>query len=285
MKEKEPKRPSWEEFWSYLKREGKGHTEFRLVLYENKTAYIHVMNRDSESFNFELPKVDWEEAKRRASFELSPDWTEEEYEWARNLTKELRYDSNFGTDGKKRVIAHLRKWISRVGETPKPDQLSGLLWDLFHTTSSKEAEEKIQKIVSTVSCEASKPVCSADVNDNGFYCDECSIKCTHGDKHKFTSVMKCRVSGEAKAPDLTLRLTPEIKLEDGKFILLLNGEKWVKELSGGSVPTPSDEEIEAEIQKLPYTKHLDDGQFNDGVIQGFELGARWSRGRLSSSKS
>jgi len=34
--------------------------------------------------------------------------------------------------------------------------------------------------------------------------------------------------------------------------------------------------LDAELKKLPYTKHLDDGQYNDGVLTGFELGARWS---------
>jgi hypothetical protein len=31
----------------------------------------------------------------------------------------------------------------------------------------------------------------------------------------------------------------------------------------------------AELDKLPYTKHLDDGQYNDGQMTGFELGANW----------
>ena len=33
--------------------------------------------------------------------------------------------------------------------------------------------------------------------------------------------------------------------------------------------------LEDELNKLPYTKHLDDGQYNDGVLSGFELGATW----------
>lgn len=33
--------------------------------------------------------------------------------------------------------------------------------------------------------------------------------------------------------------------------------------------------LENEINKLPYTKHLDDGQYNDGQLAGFELGATW----------
>jgi hypothetical protein len=34
--------------------------------------------------------------------------------------------------------------------------------------------------------------------------------------------------------------------------------------------------IDIELNKLPYTKHLDDGQFNDGQLAGFELGAEWA---------
>jgi hypothetical protein len=33
--------------------------------------------------------------------------------------------------------------------------------------------------------------------------------------------------------------------------------------------------LEKEINKLPYTKHLDDGQYNDGQLAGFEFGATW----------
>jgi hypothetical protein len=34
--------------------------------------------------------------------------------------------------------------------------------------------------------------------------------------------------------------------------------------------------LQKELDKLPYTKHLDDGQYNDGKLAGFELGARWA---------
>jgi hypothetical protein len=33
--------------------------------------------------------------------------------------------------------------------------------------------------------------------------------------------------------------------------------------------------LEKEIDKLPYTEHLDDGQYNDGQLAGFEFGATW----------
>lgn len=30
------------------------------------------------------------------------------------------------------------------------------------------------------------------------------------------------------------------------------------------------------LKELPYTKHVDDGQYNDGQINGFEEGAMWA---------
>jgi len=35
------------------------------------------------------------------------------------------------------------------------------------------------------------------------------------------------------------------------------------------------EELKEQLDKLPYTKHLDDGGYNDGQLAGFELGAQW----------
>jgi hypothetical protein len=34
--------------------------------------------------------------------------------------------------------------------------------------------------------------------------------------------------------------------------------------------------LKEELDKLPYTKHLDDGQYNDGQLAGFEFGAEWA---------
>jgi hypothetical protein len=39
------------------------------------------------------------------------------------------------------------------------------------------------------------------------------------------------------------------------------------------------EGLEDVLNKLPYTKHLDDGQYNDGVITGFEAGAIWGHNK------
>jgi hypothetical protein len=46
---------------------------------------------------------------------------------------------------------------------------------------------------------------------------------------------------------------------------------------------PTDEELWERLQKLPYTNGLDDGQYNDGVIDGFEQGVRWVYQKLSGS--
>lgn len=45
-----------------------------------------------------------------------------------------------------------------------------------------------------------------------------------------------------------------------------------------------EEMLQAEINKLPYTKHVDDGQYNDGVCYGFEIGARWASSQFKSSE-
>jgi hypothetical protein len=37
-----------------------------------------------------------------------------------------------------------------------------------------------------------------------------------------------------------------------------------------------EEQLKIELDKLPYKKHVDDGQYNDGQLDGFELGARWA---------
>jgi hypothetical protein len=40
--------------------------------------------------------------------------------------------------------------------------------------------------------------------------------------------------------------------------------------------------LQVRLDELPYTKHLDDGQYNDGQVAGFEYGARWLYEKLSS---
>ena len=46
------------------------------------------------------------------------------------------------------------------------------------------------------------------------------------------------------------------------------------------IELPSDEEVEQYIKSFPYTKHLDDGQYNDGVIVGAELAIQWMRDKI-----
>ena len=42
--------------------------------------------------------------------------------------------------------------------------------------------------------------------------------------------------------------------------------------------TPFEMALQAELDKLPYERHVDDGMYNDGRQAGFELGARWALG-------
>lgn len=46
------------------------------------------------------------------------------------------------------------------------------------------------------------------------------------------------------------------------------------------IQLPSDEEVEEYLKSFPYTKHLDDGQYNDGVIVGAELAIEWMRDKI-----
>lgn len=55
-------------------------------------------------------------------------------------------------------------------------------------------------------------------------------------------------------------------------------ENHIKAL--GVVELPSDEEVEQYLKSFPYTKHLDDGQYNDGKIVGAELAIQWFRNKI-----
>lgn len=74
------------------------------------------------------------------------------------------------------------------------------------------------------------------------------------------------------------------KESDGDYILILNNPKEypfplpllsTKNCQAIERGYDLDELIDIELKKLPYTKHLDDGQYNDGQLYGFELGAYW----------
>ena len=55
-------------------------------------------------------------------------------------------------------------------------------------------------------------------------------------------------------------------------------DTFIKKLT--PIKLPSDEEVEQYLQSFPYTKHLDDGQYNDGVIVGAELAIEWMRDKI-----
>ena len=46
------------------------------------------------------------------------------------------------------------------------------------------------------------------------------------------------------------------------------------------IEVPSDDEIGKEMDKLPFSKHVDDGLYNDGQLMGFELGANWMKEQI-----
>lgn len=66
----------------------------------------------------------------------------------------------------------------------------------------------------------------------------------------------------------------EVSMIDAKHIM-----KYIDEYVT-PIELPTDEEIEKYINSFPYTKHLDDGQYNDGVMVGAELGIEWYREQL-----
>jgi hypothetical protein len=51
-------------------------------------------------------------------------------------------------------------------------------------------------------------------------------------------------------------------------------------LANKGMELPSDEEVEQYLKSFPYTKHLDDGQYNDGKIVGAELAIQWFRNKI-----
>jgi hypothetical protein len=51
------------------------------------------------------------------------------------------------------------------------------------------------------------------------------------------------------------------------------------------IELPSDDEVEKFINTLPYTKGLDDGQYNDGVINGAIIGIDWMRNKIQGGKN
>lgn len=42
-----------------------------------------------------------------------------------------------------------------------------------------------------------------------------------------------------------------------------------------------EQRLKDRIEELPFTKGVDDGQYNEGIIDGFEDGARWAVAQIS----
>lgn len=66
----------------------------------------------------------------------------------------------------------------------------------------------------------------------------------------------------------------EVSMIDSKHIM-----KYIDEYVT-PIELPSDEDIELYLKSFPYTKHLDDGQYNDGVIVGAELAIEWMKHKI-----
>jgi len=62
--------------------------------------------------------------------------------------------------------------------------------------------------------------------------------------------------------------------------LLVSMQEYAEQYHAAKVEAVTDKEIDREVRKLPYVRHLDDGQFNDGQMSGFEQGAKWMRDRM-----
>jgi hypothetical protein len=65
-----------------------------------------------------------------------------------------------------------------------------------------------------------------------------------------------------------------------KYHYLITSEECDIVNSLTPIELPSDEEMQQYLNTLPYTKHLDDGQYNDGVIVGAEMGIEWVRDKI-----
>lgn len=66
----------------------------------------------------------------------------------------------------------------------------------------------------------------------------------------------------------------EVSMIDAKHIM-----KYIDEYVT-PIELPTDEEVEEYLKTFPYTKHLDDGQYNDGVIVGAELAIEWIKEQI-----
>ena len=76
--------------------------------------------------------------------------------------------------------------------------------------------------------------------------------------------------------------TREQMIEAFNYGQTLKGFDWIGDMidSLEAIELPTDEEVEKYLKIFPYTKHLDDGQYNDGVIVGAELAIEWMKEQI-----
>lgn len=79
-----------------------------------------------------------------------------------------------------------------------------------------------------------------------------------------------------------MRLYTEEQVKEAMLKYALGSIPTMKEVFDSLTPIelPSDEEIEKYLKSFPYTKHLDDGRYNDGVIDGAELAIEWMKEQI-----
>ncbi len=80
--------------------------------------------------------------------------------------------------------------------------------------------------------------------------------------------------------------TREQMIEAFNYGKTLKGFDWIGDMidSLEAIELPTDEEVEQYLKSFPYTKHLDDGQYNDGQIVGAELAIEWMRDKIGGNK-
>ena len=76
--------------------------------------------------------------------------------------------------------------------------------------------------------------------------------------------------------------TREQMIEAFNYGKTLKGFDWIGDMidSLDAIELPTEEDIQQYLNTFPYTKHLDDGQYNDGVIVGAELAIQWMRDKI-----
>lgn len=79
-----------------------------------------------------------------------------------------------------------------------------------------------------------------------------------------------------------LNTIKSIRLYDDVYDEKVANERIEKHLKAlAPIELPTDEEVEKYLKTFPYTKHLDDGQYNDGVIVGAELAIEWMKEQIN----